>query len=545
MPDPLAPTVDHAPPGTTAALSRLVTAAPSAFGFNEELRVLLRHRLIIVHLAVCVGLCLGVALSSLAPAEGPVADILRAGDTWVGLLPPVQAVVGSVVLLARPGMSLRALRAWEVLHFFTNAAYFGAWKVELLASPPGGVQPPELAVIFAAVVSDLAFMTMIPAYGVLVPNTRRRSVAMVAGLAAIPLAAVLVAGAVNPDLGAHLPLLVVLTAELLAAPVAVAVFGATKAATLRREAFEARRAAERVGPYTLTRKLGEGGMGEVWLAEHRLLKRPCAVKFVRPEFAANPSAAARFEREVRAVTALSHPNTVRVYDYGRADDGGFYYVMEYLPGPTLVELVEWLGPVPPGRAVYLGRQVCGALAEAHAAGLVHRDIKPGNILVTALGGQYDVAKLLDFGLVHDLAAAPDDGRLTRTGAVLGTPAYMSPEQAGGEAVDARGDLYSLGAVLFFAVAGRPPFDAPAVGKLLAAHLTEAPPRLTDLRPDLPADLADVVARCLAKDPAGRFATAAELDAALAGCGCAADWSAARAAEWWAAAGALTLTQAAP
>jgi serine/threonine-protein kinase len=273
-------------------------------------------------------------------------------------------------------------------------------------------------------------------------------------------------------------------------------------------------------------------MGEVWLAEHALLKRPCAVKFIRPDLAAHPATAARFAREVQAVTGLTHVNTVRVYDYGRAEDGSFYYVMEYLDGPTLEELVCRTGPLLPGRVVYLLRQVCAALVEAHAAGLVHRDLKPGNVIVATLGGQRDVAKLLDFGLVQDLSADADD-RLTRTGTVLGTPAYMSPEQAAGESVvDARGDVYGLGAVAFFALTGRPPFQGKSLGQLVAAHRSEPPPPLTDFRPDAPADLAAVVARCLAKDPASRFPAAADPDWALAQCRCAADWSAERAAEWW-------------
>src|SRR5262249_11087401 len=184
-------------------------------------------------------------------------------------------------------------------------------------------------------------------------------------------------------------------------PAAIAVFAATRATALQRRAFEAERRAERIGQYVLKRKLGEGGMGEVWLAEHALLKRPCAVKFIRPDLAAHPAAAARFAREGHAVTRLTHVNTVRVYDYGLADDGSFDYVMEYLDGPTLEELVRETGPLAPGRVVYLLRQVCGALVEAHAAGLVHRDLKPGNVIVAALGGQRDVAKLLDFGLVQD------------------------------------------------------------------------------------------------------------------------------------------------
>jgi serine/threonine-protein kinase len=315
-------------------------------------------------------------------------------------------------------------------------------------------------------------------------------------------------------------------------PAAIAVFAAARAHALQRRAFEAERRAEQIGQYALKRKLGAGGMGEVWLAEHALLKRPCAMKFIRPNLAADPETAASFAREVQAVTGLTHINTVRVYDYGRAPDGAFYYVMEYLHGPTLEKLVRETGPLPPGRVVYLLRQVCGALAEAHAAGLVHRDLKPGNVIVAALGGQRDVAKLLDFGLVQDLTADAAD-RLTRSGTVLGTPAYMSPEQAAGEsAVDARGDVYALGAVAFFALTGRPAFQGKSLGLLLAAHRSEAPPALTDVRPDVPADLAAVVAHCLAKDPNDRFPSAADLDRALGKCGCAADWSAERASDWW-------------
>jgi eukaryotic-like serine/threonine-protein kinase len=311
-----------------------------------------------------------------------------------------------------------------------------------------------------------------------------------------------------------------------------AVLGAARISTLQREAFEARREAQQVGAYTLQKQLGKGGMGEVWLAEHRLLKRPCAVKFVRADLAASPVTAARFEREVRAVTALTHFNTVRVYDYGRSE-GSFYYVMEYLDGPSLEALVQRAGPLEPGRVVYLLRQLCGALAEAHAAGMVHRDLKPGNVIVAALGGQRDVAKLLDFGLVQDLSAAASDGRLTEAGVVMGTPAYMCPEQArGSSAIDPRGDVYSLGAVAFFTLTARPPFACATVGEFLVAHLTRPAPDVRSLRLDVPADLAEVVARCLAKEPDDRHQSAAELDAALAACACANDWSAARAAEWW-------------
>jgi len=182
--------------------------------------------------------------------------------------------------------------------------------------------------------------------------------------------------------------------------------------------------------------------------------------------------------------------------------------------------------------VYLLRQLCGALAEAHAAGLVHRDVKPGNVIIATLGGQRDVVKLLDFGLVQDLSLVRDT-RLTRIGTVLGTPDYMSPEQAAGEsAVDPRGDIYGLGAVAFFALTGRPPFQEKSFGQLLAAHRSEPPPALTDFRTDVPADIAAVVARCLAKEPNERFQAAIDLDRALSKCACADEWSAELAAGWW-------------
>jgi serine/threonine-protein kinase len=496
----------------------------AASAFDEELRRLLRSRLILVHLLALAYFILIAAInvSGRALVEDPT---LRQRGDWMLAFPLAECLVGAVVLWRSPGMSQRSLRLWELAHFGVVAAYCGhnrfgwlAYGVEAQANP--------LSLPFWGLVSLQGFIPLILAYGVLIPNTRRRSLLVVAALTAVPLAAIPATAAFNPGLkGIDLAPIFIQAALTLMFPAAIAVFAAARAAALQRRAFEAERRAEQIGQYALKRKLGEGGMGEVWLAEHALLKRPCAVKFIRPDLAAHPATAARFAREVQAVTGLTHVNTVRVYDYGQAEDGSFYYVMEYLDGPTLEALVRQEEPLPPGRVVYLLRQVCAALAEAHAAGLVHRDLKPGNVIVAALGGQRDVAKLLDFGLVQDLSADAND-RLTRTGTVLGTPAYMSPEQAAGEsAVDARGDIYSLGAVAYFALTGRPPFQGKGLGQLLAAHRSEVPPPLTDLRPEVPADLAAVVARCLAKDPDDRFQSAADLDRALGQCACATGWSA--------------------
>jgi serine/threonine-protein kinase len=273
-------------------------------------------------------------------------------------------------------------------------------------------------------------------------------------------------------------------------------------------------------------------MGEVYLAEHRLLKRPCAIKLIKPESASNPRSLARFEREVRATARLSHPNTVEVYDYGSTDDGTFYYVMEYLPGLSLADLLGKYGPLPPGRVIYLLRQACGALAEAHAAGLIHRDLKPANIFAARRGGKTDVAKVLDFGLVKP-TDADDRADLSREGTIRGTPLYMAPEQTTpGRPIDHRIDLYALGAVAYELLTGRPPFEGEGAVQVLIAHARDPVLPPSRRRPGVPEDLERVVLRCLAKDPDGRFPDADGLEQALAACEDAATWDAARAARWW-------------
>jgi serine/threonine-protein kinase len=274
-------------------------------------------------------------------------------------------------------------------------------------------------------------------------------------------------------------------------------------------------------------------MGEVYLAEHVLLRRPAAIKLIRPERAGDPKNLARFEREVKTTATLTHPNTVQIFDYGHAEDGTFYYVMEYLPGLTLDQLVKEHGPLPPARAVHVLRQLCGALREAHAAGLVHRDIKPGNVMVCQRGGLHDVVKLLDFGLVLPHGGTSDGEKLTQDGAIAGTPAYMSPEQADGHAEpDARSDIYSVGALAYFLLTGQPPFAGRSGIKMLAAHLYEKPDAMTRHCPDLPADIEAVVLRCLAKAPSDRYQDAENLESALMACESAGQWTAKQAAAWW-------------
>jgi serine/threonine protein kinase len=297
---------------------------------------------------------------------------------------------------------------------------------------------------------------------------------------------------------------------------------------LRRRVDEARR----LGQYTLEQKLGEGGMGAVYRARHAMLRRPTAVKLLPPERAGLHNLQ-RFEREVQTTAQLSHPNTVAIFDYGRTPDGVFYYAMEYLEGIDLDALVRGFGPQPPGRVVHILKQVAGALGEAHAVHLIHRDVKPANVILCSRGGAPDVAKVVDFGLVRDLAA----GRQTTESAldlITGTPLYLSPEAiTAPELVDGRSDLYALGAVGYFLLAGRNAFEGATVVEVCTHHLHTIPeqPSLR-LGRRLPADLEAIVLSLLEKSPQRRPQSAVELVERLEACACAAEWSEHEAREWW-------------
>ncbi|RYG65354.1 serine/threonine protein kinase, partial [bacterium] len=234
--------------------------------------------------------------------------------------------------------------------------------------------------------------------------------------------------------------------------------------------------ARRLGQYTLEEKIGEGGMGEVWKARHAMLRRPTAVKLLPPDKAGAHNLA-RFEREVQLTSTLTHPNTVAIYDFGRTPDGLFYYAMEYLDGVTLEELVRKHGPQPPGRVVHVLRQVVGALAEAHAAGLIHRDIKPANVLLCERGGAIDVVKVVDFGLVKSLSETALTGELalSNVNVLTGTPLYLAPEAiTSPETLDGRADLYAVGAVAYFLLTGRTVFEGATVVEVCGHHLHSKP-----------------------------------------------------------------------
>ncbi len=381
------------------------------------------------------------------------------------------------------------------------------------------------------------WLLLIFTYALYVPNTWRRA-AIVIGLMALgPVVLLIGFWLASPSFQAVIQAnadfqgFVFENATVILISASIAVWGVHTIGSLRRQVFEAKQ----LGQYKLKQEIGAGGMGQVYLAEHVLLKRPCAIKLIRREKTGDSRVLARFEREVKATAKLTHWNTVEIFDYGRADDGTFYYVMEYLPGMNLGELVEMNGPLPPVRAIYLLLQICDALGEAHHANLIHRDIKPGNIFAAHRGGVYDVAKLLDFGLAKPLVEMDGDSQLTQEGGITGSPLFMSPEQAfGDQAPDARSDIYALGAVAYYLLTGKPPFDGVNPMRILAAHMSETPQPPSDLDADIPEDLSDVVLRCLAKKPEDRFQTAAALYVALEACAEQAPerWTRESARAWW-------------
>jgi len=313
--------------------------------------------------------------------------------------------------------------------------------------------------------------------------------------------------------------------------------------------------AREMGSYRLGDLLGRGGMGEVYRATHTMLARPAAVKLIRPEALggvdseAAQLAAKRFTREAEAAANLRSPHTVEVYDFGVTEDGTLYYVMEMLEGMDLESFVKHHGALSPGRCIYLLRQVCESLEEAHRSGLVHRDIKPANIHVGRLGIRYDFAKVLDFGLVKPVKKlSREDTLATAAGIVLGTPAYMAPELSLGEDVDSRADIYALGCVAYFLLTGKLVFESDNPMRLVVRHMEERPaPPSRRTEHYIPRSLDDAVLGCLAKNPAARTQSAAAVSAALERA--AADvepWGEAEAAAWWtqraaAPAAALSLT----
>jgi eukaryotic-like serine/threonine-protein kinase len=387
---------------------------------------------------------------------------------------------------------------------------------------PGQTPAREWAAVLAVTNVLMARALFIPS-----PPWRTMGIGLAAALPAIVLSTVYYGSPAPP------PASVTATAAAMAiwslCAVAISTLASATIYGLHRQVREARQ----LGPYTLERKLGEGGMGVVYRARHAMLRRPTAVKFL-PVAKAGEHSIRRFEREVQLTAQLTHPNTISVFDYGRTPDGVFFYAMEYLEGVNLEELVREFGAQPAARVVHILRQVAGSLGEAHRAGLVHRDVKPANVILCERGGVPDVAKVLDFGLARDVVPAPS-AALTQADAILGTPLYLAPEaiSAPGQA-DPRSDIYALGALAYYLLAGVNVFEAKTVIEVCSHHLHTPPvPPSRRLGRPLPCALEALVMACLEKDPAKRPQSGAEFTERLLACFDVGVWDEADARAWWA------------
>jgi serine/threonine-protein kinase len=418
-------------------------------------------------------------------------------------------------ILARGATSERALRRIDALGTIAAAFAYAAMERTM----PLTWRPDQLVLLIANAV--------LLGRAALVPSAPRRT-AWITAVSVLPMPLVAFQLFREGTLGDLVPGAVVTQATLWSTfLVVLATLISNVTFHLRRSVAKARR----LGQYTLLEKIGQGGMGVVYRAEHQMLRRPTAIKLLPPHSASEENLR-RFEREAQMTARLANPHTVSVFDFGRTPEGAFYYVMEYLDGFDLERLVRETGPLPPGRVVNVLRQVCEALFEAHGIGLVHRDIKPANILLSELGGIPDFAKVVDFGLVKDVLGS-GDRQLTQEGVFAGTLHYLSPEsirESG--SLDPRSDLYALGAVAYYMLTSTRVFDGRAID-VIQAHL-ETPPEAPSERlgRPLPAKLEAVVLDCLAKDPNLRPESAAVLGDRLAACDDVAPWTPEEARAWW-------------
>jgi serine/threonine-protein kinase len=458
-------------------------------------------------------------------AEGEFLHEFTAPHKWVG---PVGMIVGSIIvlylsrapnvapeMLVTVGLFFQVLVSWGIgIGTFWGA--FEGFPAELVNGDRVGMSPVALwIVLFPAMVPAKATHTML---------------ALVGSAMAMPVVYVLnVQQGIAPELGQGTFTQVFVLPYLICAGV-----GFVLSRVVFRLGQDVRRA-QALGSYQLREVIGSGGMGEVWLADHGLLARSAAVKLIKREVLATrpdriDEAVARFEREAQITAALESPHTVSLYDFGVSVDGTLYYVMELLEGTDLQTLVGDHGPLPAARVIHILRKVCASLGEAHRRGLIHRDIKPSNIMLCQRAFEHDFVKVLDFGL----AKYQTQEELGQGDKIVGTPAYIAPELAlGNVEPDRRADLYALGCVAFWLLAGRPVFEATSAMGMVVAHVEHAPPSLGEhVDGPLPDGLAALVESCLAKNPDDRVADAADLDEMLAEIATQAPWSQRDAVEAW-------------
>ncbi len=490
--------------GGSAALSLAEAGAPRT---GEAQRAFTQRRLALFLLLTWCGFVTLLALMNVAYAVYPQLRPLHA--TAINLYGAAGlTVIAATWLVARSPRALRAevLAFLELLAMVLIAAAFTA----------SGVLSEDHPVNVYSAFIWLSFVVFSRA--MIIPSSAPRA-AILSSIAMLPMLGMTAV----VDLGIPRPALMAGTGIFCGVVIALSTVGAQVIYGLRTQVAEAMQ----LGQYTLLEKIGEGGMGTVYRARHALLRRPTAIKLLRPD-RNNAEHLARFEREARHTAELSHPNTVAIYDYGRSPDGVFYYVMEYLDGVDLQTLTDLDGPQPWRRVLHILEQVAGALVEAHGRGLVHRDVKPRNIILCRRGGVADVAKVVDFGLVRELDAEPGLSH----DHVVGTPDYLAPESINDpSSTGPASDLYALGAVAYYLLTGQRVFEGDLV-QLCVQHLrdTPVPPEERTDNPVPPA-LSELILACLAKGPDAR-PTADHLRRAVARLAAGERWTEQEAGDWW-------------
>ena len=438
--------------------------------FDESTRQLLRERLIIAAILLAGMIAVVQVIVSFNGTFWTNATLAR--------LAVVTTLTGVVMLLrGRPNLTLNQLRWTEIVVVVVplfEVLYIQHLETTRLIEIGKPHQVPMLMGSIGGVIC-----LFVATYAMFIPSNWRRTAVVAFASAILPTILTAVQFANVAGLR-HIEYPGFATPFLLFTTAVVATIAAHFVRSIRHEAESARQ----YGQYHLTTEIGRGSMGVVYRAEHRMLKRPAAIKLIRADRAASEQAVARFEQEVQMSATLSHWNTVQIYDYGRTAGGDFFYVMEFLEGKTLAQQLAADGPMKPEAAVEVIRQVCNGLEEAHAKTLVHRDLKPANIFLTNCGSQSNLVKILDFGLATS-HARPDNDR-----SVSGSPPYMPPEQIRGDQVDGRSDIYSIGCMLYECVKGKPLFTGDSIPEVFDKHLKSHPS--IELQPELANDLMPII-----------------------------------------------------
>lgn len=464
--------------------------------YNESTRKLLHQRLLFATTAM---LCILVSLK--------LVGLLFAGTTFpdfVTRMSTALVLVGVIVFLYRtPQPSMRRLRNAGTVAAIAVAVDF----IWVLVSETGSIiatgETQTLPGTFMTI--SFALALFIATYGMFIPSDWRRTAVITGLFAIIPSITAIVLQQIHPFLR-QLEGFPGFVAPMFTMLMALVATQATRVVNQMRQEVEA---AKQYGQYQLLEEIGRGAMGVVYKAKHRMLKRPAAIKLIRNEIANEPAKISEFEHEVQLSAELAHWNSVQIYDYGRTDDGDFYYVMEYLEGETLLSRIRRHGKLTNVETVNVINQVCDGLNEAHMKAMVHRDIKPENIFLANNAGQQDVVKILDFGLA---AMKSETDRLQK---ISGSPSYMSPEQIKGNSIDERCDIYALGCVIFECLVGHRLFVGDSINEVLNQHLRQTP-SLEGL-PESANAFHDVIATCLEKNPHERFPNVSALKNALGRC----------------------------